>query len=132
MSDTVRVRYAPSPTGDPHVGNIRSALFNWLLARKFGGQFILRIEDTDKERSKEEFKKQIISSLDWLGIKHDGAEYIQSKHIDKHIAVAEELIKKVYPEAEFRSPMPGHTTAISVEKAKRILGWKPESTWRDA
>ncbi len=92
-------RFAPSPTGPLHIGGVRTALFNWLLAKKNKGNYFLRIEDTDKERSKEEFKKQIISSLDWLGIKHDGAEYIQSKHVDKHIAVAEELIKKgfAYP-----------------------------------
>ena len=87
-------RFAPSPTGPLHIGGVRTALFNWLLAKKNKGKYFLRIEDTDKERSKEEFKKQIISSLAWLGIKHDGDEYIQSKNINKHVAVAEELIKK--------------------------------------
>ncbi len=92
-------RFAPSPTGPLHIGGVRTALFNWLLARKNKGKYFLRIEDTDKDRSKDEFKKQIISSLAWLGIEHDGEEYIQSKNIDKHIAVAEELIKKgfAYP-----------------------------------
>ena len=87
-------RFAPSPTGPLHIGGVRTALFNWLLAKKNKGKYFLRIEDTDKERSKEEFKKQIITSLAWLGIKHDGDEYIQSKNIDKHISVADELIKK--------------------------------------
>jgi len=87
-------RFAPSPTGPLHVGGVRTALFNWLLAKKNKGKYFLRIEDTDKERSKDEFKKQIISSLSWLGIEHDGEEYIQSKNINKHVAVAEELIKK--------------------------------------
>ena len=64
------------------------------FSKKNKGKYFLRIEDTDKERSKDEFKKQIISSLAWLGIEHDGKEYIQSKNINKHIAVAEELIKK--------------------------------------
>ena len=64
------------------------------LAKKNKGKYFLRIEDTDKARSKEEFKKQIISSLAWLGIKHNGDEYIQSKNISKHVAVAEELLKK--------------------------------------
>ena len=92
-------RFAPSPTGRLHIGGVRTALFNWLLAKKNKGKYFLRIEDTDKERSKEEFKDQIISSLSWLGIEHDGEEYIQSKNISKHIAVAEELIKKgfAYP-----------------------------------
>ena len=87
-------RFAPSPTGPLHIGGVRTALFNWLLAKKNKGKYFLRIEDTDKERSKDEFKKQIISSLSWLGIEHDGEEYIQSKNINKHIKVAEELIKK--------------------------------------
>ena len=87
-------RFAPSPTGPLHIGGVRTALFNWLLAKKNKGKYFLRIEDTDKERSKDEFKKQIISSLAWLGIKHDGDEYIQSKNIDKHVSVANELIKK--------------------------------------
>ena len=87
-------RFAPSPTGPLHIGGVRTALFNWLLAKKNKGKYFLRIEDTDKERSKDEFKTQIISSLAWLGIKHDGDEYIQSKNITKHVKIAEELIKK--------------------------------------
>ena len=87
-------RFAPSPTGPLHIGGVRTALFNWLLAKKNKGKFFLRIEDTDKERSKDEYKKQIISSLAWLGIEHDGEEYIQSKNIKKHITIAEELLKK--------------------------------------
>ena len=87
-------RFAPSPTGPLHIGGVRTALFNWLLAKKNKGKYFLRIEDTDKERSKDKFITQIISSLAWLGIKHDDDEYIQSKNITKHIAIAEELIKK--------------------------------------
>jgi glutamyl-tRNA synthetase len=87
-------RFAPSPTGPLHIGGVRTALFNWLLAKKNKGKYFLRIEDTDKERSKDEFRTQIISSLAWLGIEHDGDEYIQSKNITKHIAIADELIKK--------------------------------------
>ena len=92
-------RFAPSPTGPLHIGGVRTALFNWLLAKKNKGNYFLRIEDTDKERSKHEFRKQIISSLSWLDIEHDGEEYIQSENITKHVAVAEELINKgfAYP-----------------------------------
>ena len=89
-------RFAPSPTGPLHIGGVRTALFNWLLAKKNKGKYFLRIEDTDKERSKNEFIDQIISSLAWLGIEHDGDEYIQSKNITKHIAIANELIKKSF------------------------------------
>ena len=87
-------RFAPSPTGPLHIGGVRTALFNWLLAKKNKGKFYLRIEDTDKERSKDEYKKQIIDSLSWIGIKHDDKEYIQSKNIKKHKEIAEELLKK--------------------------------------
>jgi glutamyl-tRNA synthetase len=87
-------RFAPSPTGPLHIGGVRTALFNWLLAKKNNGKYYLRIEDTDKERSRNEFKHQIISSLSWLGIEHDGEEYIQSKNIDKHKTIADELIQK--------------------------------------
>ena len=89
-------RFAPSPTGPLHIGGVRTALFNWLLARKNKGKYFLRIEDTDKERSKDEFKDQIISSLSWLGVEHDGEPYVQSKNIEKHIAIANELIKKEF------------------------------------
>ena len=87
-------RFAPSPTGPLHIGGIRTALFNWLLAKKNKGKFYLRIEDTDKERSKDEFKKQIIDSLNWIGINHDDKEFIQSQNINKHKDIAEELLKK--------------------------------------
>ena len=89
----VATRFAPSPTGPLHIGGIRTALFNWLYSKNQKGDFYLRIEDTDKERSKDEYKKQIIQSLKWIGITHDGDEYIQSKKIDDHIKIANELLK---------------------------------------
>ena len=90
----VATRFAPSPTGPLHIGGVRTALFNWLFSKNNKGKFYLRIEDTDKERSKEKYKKQIIDSLDWIGIKHDDKEYVQSKNINKHKEIAEELLKK--------------------------------------
>ncbi len=89
----VATRFAPSPTGPLHIGGIRTALFNWLYSKNQNGDFYLRIEDTDKERSKDEYKKQIIQSLKWIGITHDGEEYIQSQKIDDHIKIANELLK---------------------------------------
>ena len=89
----VATRFAPSPTGALHIGGVRTALFNWLFSRNQKGTFHLRIEDTDKERSKDEHKIQIINSLKWLGIEHDGDEYIQSSKINDHINVANELLK---------------------------------------
>src|SRR3989344_8920015 len=67
----IRVRIAPSPTGNLHIGTARTALFNWLFARHHGGDFILRIEDTDLERSRPEFEADIVEGLDWLGLKYD-------------------------------------------------------------
>ena len=89
----VATRFAPSPTGALHIGGVRTALFNWLFSKNQKGTFNLRIEDTDKERSKDEHKVQIIKSLKWIGIEHDGEEYIQSTKIKKHINVANELLK---------------------------------------
>ena len=89
----VATRFAPSPTGALHIGGVRTALFNWLFSKNQKGTFHLRIEDTDKERSKDEYKIQIINSLKWLGIEHDGDEYIQSSKINDHIKVANELLK---------------------------------------
>lgn len=90
----VATRFAPSPTGPLHIGGIRTALFNWLFSKNQNGIFYLRIEDTDKERSKEEYKQQIIQSLQWIGIKPDKEEYIQSTKIDKHIEISKKLLEK--------------------------------------
>jgi len=92
----VATRFAPSPTGPLHIGGIRTALFNWLFSKNQNGIFHLRIEDTDKERSKNEYKQQIIQSLQWIGIKPDKEEYIQSTKIDKHIEIAKKLLEKSF------------------------------------
>ena len=92
----VATRFAPSPTGPLHIGGVRTALFNWLFSKNNKGKFYLRIEDTDKERSKDEYKNQIIKSLKWIGINYDGKEYIQSENITKHKEIAKELLKKGY------------------------------------
>ncbi len=91
---TVATRFAPSPTGPLHIGGVRTALFNWLYSKNKGGKFYLRIEDTDKERSKDEFKNQIVNSLKWIGINYEDSEYIQSDKINDHIDVANQLLKK--------------------------------------
>ena len=89
----VATRFAPSPTGALHIGGVRTALFCWLYSKNKKGTFHLRIEDTDRERSKDEHKNQIIKSLKWIGIEHDGELYIQSTKINDHIGVANELLK---------------------------------------
>src|SRR5262245_41178952 len=98
-SATLRVRFAPSPTGYLHVGGARTALFNWLLARNQGGCFILRIEDTDLERSSEEMTRVILDSMRWLGMDWDEGPYFQSQRLDRHRANASRLLSegKAYP-----------------------------------
>ncbi len=87
-----RVRFAPSPTGYLHVGGARTALFNWLFARKSGGAFVLRIEDTDRERSTEAHTQVILEGLDWLGVTWDEGPYFQGAYADRHRADAERLL----------------------------------------
>ncbi len=89
----VATRFAPSPTGPLHIGGVRTALFNWLFSKNKSGTFHLRIEDTDKERSKDEYKRQIVKSLKWIGIEYDGEEYIQSTKMKNHVDVVNELLK---------------------------------------
>ena len=88
----VRTRFAPSPTGYLHIGGARTALFNWLYARKHQGEYVLRIEDTDKERSKNEFTKDILSSLSWLNINSDTEPVYQSKRIKKYQQAIQKLL----------------------------------------
>jgi glutamyl-tRNA synthetase len=89
---SVRVRFAPSPTGYLHIGAARSALFNWLYAKKVGGKFLLRIEDTDLQRSTEESTRSIIDGLEWLGLSYDEELVFQSANADKHRAAANKLV----------------------------------------
>jgi glutamyl-tRNA synthetase len=88
----VRVRLAPSPTGTLHIGTARTAVFNWLFARHLGGDFLLRIEDTDKERSKPEYTANILEGLQWLGLSWDGEPVIQSERVALHRAAIQQLL----------------------------------------
>jgi glutamyl-tRNA synthetase len=90
----VRVRFAPSPTGYLHIGAARSALFNWLFARKMGGKFLLRIEDTDLQRSTDESTRSIIEGLEWLGLDYDEDLVFQSDNADKHRVAARQLVEE--------------------------------------
>ena len=101
FSPAVRVRFAPSPTGFLHVGGARTALFNWLLARRSGGTFVLRIEDTDVERSSEEMVTGILDGLRWLGLDWDEGPvvggphepYFQSERLERYRALASRLVE---------------------------------------
>lgn len=94
QNSEVRTRFAPSPTGFLHIGGVRTALFNWLYARKHNGKFLLRIEDTDLERSEDRFTKDILASMKWLGLNWDEEPIYQSRRLDVYKAKAEELIAK--------------------------------------
>ncbi len=92
MSDQVVTRFAPSPTGFLHIGGARTALFNWLFARGRGGKFLLRIEDTDRERSTPEATAAILQGMEWLGLDHDGDVISQFEGADRHAQVAQQLL----------------------------------------
>jgi glutamyl-tRNA synthetase len=119
----VRVRFAPSPTGYLHIGSARTALFNWLYAKHTGGKFILRIEDTDKERSKSEFLDEILGSLKWLFMDWDEDLTFQSQRLDIYKKAADELLKQgiAYKEpADPASGRAGEAIIFKVEKDKKI------------
>lgn len=92
MADTIRVRFAPSPTGHLHIGGMRSAIFNWLFARHHKGAFLLRIEDTDVERSKAEYTESILASFAWMKVDWDEPVVIQSERIGRHREIAQQLL----------------------------------------
>src|SRR5262252_8746396 len=129
MSSTPRVRFAPSPTGYLHVGGARTALFNWLYARRTGGTFILRIEDTDTARSTAEMVDGILDGLRWLGLDWDegpGAggsygPYFQSQRDDRHRAMAERLVADGHAYFCYCAP--------EDLKAKRELAEKSGGAW---
>ena len=125
MSQPVRVRFAPSPTGIPHIGNMRTALFNWLYARHTGGKFILRIEDTDQTRKVEGAEEKIYESLEWLGLEWDegldvGGEYgpyLQSERLELYKSAAEHLIMQGH--AYYCYCSPERLTQMRAEQSKR-------------
>ena len=91
---TIRTRFAPSPTGYLHVGGARTALFSWLYARKHGGQFILRIEDTDLERSTAESVNAILEGMTWLGLSYDEGPFYQTKRFERYKEVIDQLMQQ--------------------------------------
>lgn len=117
MSDIhkVKTRFAPSPTGFLHLGGARTAIFSWAFAKHNNGTFVLRIEDTDLERSTPEAVQAILDGMEWLGIEYDEGPYYQTKRFDRYKEVIEELIKKVW-----------HIIAIAhqkkLKKCERKLG----------
>ncbi|HRH80073.1 MAG TPA: glutamate--tRNA ligase [Thiobacillaceae bacterium] len=126
----IRTRFAPSPTGYLHIGGARTALFSWAYARKHGGQFVLRIEDTDQERSTLESEQAILDGLSWLGIDWDEGPHYQMRRLDRYKAVAEQLLAegKAYPCYASKEELE------AMREAQRARGEKPryDGRWRPA
>ena len=96
MSEEIRVRFAPSPTGHVHIGNIRVCIYNWLFARNKGGRMLLRVEDTDQERSTSEALNTLFSALEWMGLDYDEEPVYQSSRLERHHEVCDFLIENGY------------------------------------
>jgi glutamyl-tRNA synthetase len=130
MSTPVVTRFAPSPTGYLHIGGARTALFNWLYARGRGGQFLLRIEDTDRERSTPEATAAILQGLEWLGLDHDGDVVSQFARADRHAEVAHQLLAedKAYKCFATQEEIAAFREAARAEGKSTLY----RSPWRDA
>ncbi|NMD39627.1 MAG: glutamate--tRNA ligase, partial [Deltaproteobacteria bacterium] len=122
MYEETRTRFAPSPTGALHIGGVRTALFSWLQARHAGGKFILRIEDTDAERSTEENTRQILESMEWLGLDWDEGPFFQAQRLDLYRSYIDRLL------AEGKAYWCGCTPEDLEKKRSRALkdGKKPK------
>ncbi len=123
-----RVRFAPSPTGYLHIGAARSALFNWLFARKTGGKFLLRIEDTDLQRSTEESTRSIIEGLEWLGLDYDEEMVFQSNNAEKHRAAAHRLVKEEKAYRDFTPKEQRDDSTVKQGIAERARAKAPEGS----
>ena len=125
---TVRTRFAPSPTGYLHIGGARTALFAWAYARHFGGQFILRIEDTDVERSTPEAVQAILDGMRWLDLAHDEGPFYQMQHMDRYRAVIAEMLSEGTAYHCYASP----AELDAMREAQRARGEKPryDGRWR--
>ncbi len=129
MTQPIVVRFAPSPTGYLHLGGARTALFNYLFARHHGGQYKLRVEDTDRARSTPEAIQVILQGLAWLGIKHDGDYILQSANIERHVAVADELVKKGLAYECYMTQE--ELEILRQEQVVKKLPLKYDGQWRD-
>ncbi len=125
----VVTRFAPSPTGFLHIGGARTALFNWLYARHYGGRFLLRIEDTDQARSTQPAIDAILDGMRWLGLDWDGHEYYQSQFGARHAEVAHELLARGHAYRCHLSQQELAAARAEAEAARRPF--RIDSPWRD-
>lgn len=128
-SGQVVTRFAPSPTGYLHIGGARTALFNWLYARHFGGKALLRIEDTDRKRSTQDAIDAILDGLDWLGLTYDEAPVFQSERAERHAQVAELLLAKGHAYKCFATPEELEAMREEQRAARKPLRY--DGRWRD-
>jgi glutamyl-tRNA synthetase len=126
---TVRTRFAPSPTGPLHIGGVRTALFNYLYSRHCDGEFLLRIEDTDRERSTEAATQGIIDSLNWLGLERDGQTVFQSERTQRHAEVAHALLAGGKAYHCYCTPEELTAERERARLEKRV--WRYDGRWRD-
>ena len=112
--EEIRVRFAPSPTGKVHIGNIRAAIYNWLFARHTGGKFLLRVEDTDLERSTPEAIRVLFDCMEWLGLDYDEEVFYQTKNAPRHLAVAEQLLASGHAYKVERTSRDGKTGVVTM------------------
>jgi glutamyl-tRNA synthetase len=129
MQMTVRTRFAPSPTGPLHIGGVRTALFNYLYSRHHGGEFLLRIEDTDRERSTQAATQGIIETLDWLGLQHDGQTVFQSARAARHAEIAHQLLATGKAYYCYCTPEELAREREQARAEKRV--WRYDGRWRD-
>ena len=128
-TETVVTRFAPSPTGYLHIGGARTALFNWLYARHFGGKFLLRIEDTDRARSTQGAIDAILDGMRWMGLDWDGPEVFQFAQMDRHADVANELLAAGHAYRCYATP--GELEAMRAEQREKKLPLRYDGRWRD-
>ncbi len=116
MGEEIRVRFAPSPTGKVHIGNIRAAIYNWLYARHLGGKFLLRVEDTDLERSTPEAIKVLFECMEWLGLDYDEEVFYQTKNVKRHLEVVDQLLKSGHAYKVEKTSRDGKTGVVTMFK----------------
>ena len=126
----VRTRFAPSPTGYLHLGGARTALYNWAYARRHGGRFILRVEDTDLERSTQASVQEIFNAMEWLGLDYDEGPFFQMKRLERYREIAEKLLHDGHAYRAYETK----EELDQMREAQVARGEKPryDRRWRDS
>lgn len=126
-----KTRFAPSPTGNLHIGSARTAIVSWLISKKLDGTFLLRIEDTDQERSKPEYTKNMLDSLEWLGLGYDEGPYYQTQRFERYQQAALDLVKQGKAYYCYSTPEELNKEREEYKAKHGHDGWKYTGKWRD-